>query len=482
MKRKATGKTSIALMAGLLICAPLYTSAEEASGFARCEEYINVRENASAESAVTGKLYNNNLVTILGSSEDGTWYHIRSGNVDGYAAAEYIVTGEDAEELADEAGYTTAEVGAWALNVRAERSTDSEIVGTVYEDQEYEVVDDQGDWIKVVTGDGTYGWVSSDYVYTSTEYGTGETLEEEQARLDEAWLNYLASQEAEAQADSSQQGTGEEAYAQAQAYQDAADQAQTQADAAFSAADEAQAQAEAEYQAYLDAQAEADAAAQAAADEAALQTAAEAQAQADEALQIYEEAAQAAEEAAMISESEQAAADEAAQAAEAAYEEAVNQEASYEENSYEENSYEDNSYEETSYEEVSAEDTASVSTGSATGQAVADYACQFVGNPYVYGGSSLTGGADCSGFVMSVYANFGVSLPHNAAAQSGCGTSVDASSLAPGDLVFYSDGSGISHVAIYIGSGSIVHAANSSSGICYGSLNYNTPVAYRRLV
>ena len=124
----------------------------------------------------------------------------------------------------------------------------------------------------------------------------------------------------------------------------------------------------------------------------------------------------------------------------------------------------------------------SSASGSSAGQAIANYACQFVGNPYVYGGTSLTNDADCSGFVMSVFANFGISLPHEAAAQSGYGTAVDVSSLQPGDLVFYSSGSGISHVAIYIGGGSIVHAANSASGICYGSVNYNTPVACRRLV
>ena len=123
------------------------------------------------------------------------------------------------------------------------------------------------------------------------------------------------------------------------------------------------------------------------------------------------------------------------------------------------------------------------SAGNSIGSDICRAATGFVGKlPYVYGGTSLSSGADCSGFVMSVFANFGISLPHNAAAQSSYGTAVDASSLAPGDLVFYSDGSGISHVAIYIGNGSIVHAANSSSGICYGSLNYNTPVAYRRLV
>ncbi len=103
--------------------------------------------------------------------------------------------------------------------------------------------------------------------------------------------------------------------------------------------------------------------------------------------------------------------------------------------------------------------------------------------PYVWGGTSLTSGADCSGFTMAVFANFGVSLPHYAASQLSCGTQVSIDSLAPGDLVFFSSTGGeIDHVAIYVGGGSIVHAANSKSGICYGSLNWMTPVAACRVV
>lgn len=119
---------------------------------------------------------------------------------------------------------------------------------------------------------------------------------------------------------------------------------------------------------------------------------------------------------------------------------------------------------------------------SATGASAASYACQFVGNPYVWGGTSLTNGADCSGFVMSVYAQFGRSLPHNAAAQSGCGTEVSLSALQPGDLLFYSNGGGISHVAIYIGGGSIVHAASSRDGIKISAYNYKTPVKAVRIL
>lgn len=111
------------------------------------------------------------------------------------------------------------------------------------------------------------------------------------------------------------------------------------------------------------------------------------------------------------------------------------------------------------------------------GQQVADYAVQFVGNPYVYGGTSLTNGADCSGFVMSVYAKFGVSLPHSAAADRKKGIGVgNISNAIPGDIICYSG-----HVGIYIGNGQIVHASNSRTGIIISNANYDTIIDVRRI-
>ncbi|MCD7735363.1 MAG: C40 family peptidase [Lachnospiraceae bacterium] len=120
----------------------------------------------------------------------------------------------------------------------------------------------------------------------------------------------------------------------------------------------------------------------------------------------------------------------------------------------------------------------SSSSSSSTGASIASYALQFVGNPYVYGGTSLTSGADCSGFVQSVFAYFGISLSRTASAQTSNGTSVSLSEIQAGDLLFYSsNGDGvIDHVAIYTGSGMIVHAANSSRGICTDSAYYSTPI------
>ena len=110
---------------------------------------------------------------------------------------------------------------------------------------------------------------------------------------------------------------------------------------------------------------------------------------------------------------------------------------------------------------------------------IAEYAKQFLGNPYVYGGSSLTNGADCSGFVMSIYKHFGIKLSHSASAQAGEGTKISASELKPGDLVFYADSSGhINHVALYIGGGKVIHASSPTTGIKISNYKYRTPVKY----
>ena len=114
---------------------------------------------------------------------------------------------------------------------------------------------------------------------------------------------------------------------------------------------------------------------------------------------------------------------------------------------------------------------------SVSGSSVVSYACQFVGNPYVWGGTSLTNGADCSGFVMSVFAHFGVSLPHSSGALQGCGKAVSYANAQPGDLICYSG-----HVAIYMGGGQIVHAQSTAVGITTSSATYRTIVAIRRVL
>ena len=135
--------------------------------------------------------------------------------------------------------------------------------------------------------------------------------------------------------------------------------------------------------------------------------------------------------------------------------------------------------------QVAAEEAAKIQEAAAAlgytddnlGQQVADFALQFVGNPYVYGGTSLTNGADCSGFTLAVYSNFGVSLPHSAAAQNKKGANVGSvANAVPGDLIYYSG-----HIGIYIGNEQIVHASNSRTGIIVSNVYYDKVLGVRRI-
>lgn len=144
----------------------------------------------------------------------------------------------------------------------------------------------------------------------------------------------------------------------------------------------------------------------------------------------------------------------------------------------------DEGYISAEYVEISEElETAVTITELQYGEGVSDarvsivqYAKQFLGNPYVWGGTSLTNGADCSGFTMSIYANYGISLPHSSKAQANCGTRIDPANARPGDLFFYGNGSGINHVAMYIGGGQVIHASTERTGIRISNAYYRTPI------
>lgn len=123
------------------------------------------------------------------------------------------------------------------------------------------------------------------------------------------------------------------------------------------------------------------------------------------------------------------------------------------------------------------EEKPAVSGGSGKGADIANYACKFIGNPYVAGGTSLTNGADCSGFVMSVYKNFGINLPRSSYAQSTVGKGVSYSEARPGDVIYYGG-----HVGIYIGNGQIVHASTERTGIKITSATYRSIITVRRIV
>ena len=404
------------------------------------ETFFNIRANADANSDVVGYLYENNCATILG--EEGDWYYIQSGNCTGYVAKYLMTTGADAAAVVEQAATPVAQVNAEALMVRSEPSEDADVVDTVTADQIVYLEEDLGGWAKISTGS-TEGYVSADYVSYASYLPQGETHEEAEARIAEeeaayqAWLDeqerlyqeQLAAEQAEWEA----QNQAWIEYLQSQS--DYADQAQAAADQA--AADQAYAeQVAADAQVALDeAYSTGDADAIANAEAYAQQTAADAQTAANQT---------------------QAAQNEAAAA------------------------------DQTVYDTVAGAgiDTSEVtnttdSSSSSLRQQIVDYALQFVGNPYVYGGTSLTNGTDCSGFTQSVLGNFGINISRTAGAQSQGGKPVDLSQLEPGDLLFYSGSGdyGIGHVSMYIGNGQVVHASSSTTGIIVSDVNYRTPTS-----
>ena len=391
--------------------------------FAQCEEYINIRESASTDSAVTAKIYNNGSATI--EEQDGDWYKIRSGNAEGYVKAEYFVTGEAADAVAQKAAYNVAMIHPTDLNIRSDANEDSEVLATAHEKDELEVVAWDGDWMKVALGGDIYGYVNAYYVDYKTYYPTAETIEEEQARLS-------AEQEAAEAAD----------------YEVSDDTAETLPEETYEepTVDDSSDTEEASYP-----------------DDSDETTWTEAPAT-DET--VWTEAP--AETEAPYTEAPET---------EAPYTEAPETEAPYTEAPETEAPYTEAPETEAPYTE--APETEAPST-SGVGQQIADFAVQYVGNPYVWGGTSLTEGADCSGFVQTVFANFGLYLSRTAESQSYGGTSISLDNLQPGDLLFYNSTGSIDHVAIYIGGGQIVHAANSRSGIIISNAYYQTPVCARR--
>lgn len=440
------------------------------------DAYVNIRDAASTEDGkVLGKLYNNSAAEILG--QEGDWYLIKSGSVTGYVNKEFFATGAQAEELAKEVGEEVATVNTTTLMVRQDPNTDSDVVTLVGDAEKLQVEEDLGDWVKVAVDSDVVGYVAKDYVECDTKFVEAESKEEEEARIaaeeaaylaaveearkadeaaaaaaaaeqaaqDKAWLEYLDSQEQAAANQAAQEAADAQSAADALAAQQAA--AEQEAADAAAKAQEAADQAAAE-QAAADAQAQAEAAAQAAAD---------AQAQADAQAKAAADA--------------QAAADAAAQ-----------QQQQQTEGSQSGGNTADNQeqqFGDASGGSTEAPDAGQSSSAYGLRQSVVSFALQFVGNPYVWGGTSLTNGADCSGFTQSVMANFGISIPRVAAAQAGSGRAVDLGSIQPGDLLFYNGDGGIGHVSMYIGNNQVVHASSSTTGIIVSDMGYRQPCSAR---
>ena len=260
---------------------------------------LNIRQEASTDSEVIGILTNHNACELL--EDSGEWYKVTSGKVTGYVNKQYLVTGDEAEAIAEQEIKTVATVNTETLNVRAEKSTEAAVLSQVGNSEAFTVNSVADGWVEISVDD-SVGYISQDYVTLAQALPTAKTIE--QVKYGDGVSDVRAS--------------------------------------------------------------------------------------------------------------------------------------------------------------------------------VVSYALQFVGNRYVWGGTSLEKGVDCSGFTMRILGKYGISLPHSSKAQPSYGTKISASEAKPGDLFFYGSGRSISHVAIYIGNGRIVHASNKRDGIKVSNAYYRNPICVVR--
>lgn len=488
--------------------------------FAQCEEYINIRQEPDENSEVVAKIYNDNAATII--SKTGDWYQITSGNAFGYVKADYLVTGDEASAIAEKVQYHIARIHPEELYIRSEKSEESTAVGSVHQADEVDAVSyDNGAWIQIVADDGTKGYINAYYADYLTCYPVAETLEEEQDRLRnqadtsetgegsgqgaiygvEKAAEYTepVSYDSESSSDTGSvvDGSGNDGYTESS---DSYDSGYSEENTDTSTADGSQ-----DYSTDTSGDESWDNSSDASDDTTWSDTSDSGSADSTGSGDSYTESDNStAETDGSYSEPDNSYIEPEAPETDASYSEpetsapetdapytepetsAPETDAPYREpetsapetdTPYTEP---ETSAPETEAPETEAPATEDTSSSSDLGQQIASYAVQFVGNPYVYGGTSLTNGADCSGFVQSVFANFGIGLSRTAASQASGGTSVSLDSLQAGDLLFYSSSGSVDHVALYIGGGQIVHAANSASGIIISNAYYSTPVAARR--
>lgn len=500
--------------------------------FAQCEEYINIRQEPDENSEVVAKIYNDNAATII--SKTGDWYQITSGNAFGYVKADYLVTGDEASAIAEKVQYHIARIHPEELYIRSEKSEESTAVGSVHQADEVDAVSyDNGAWIQIVADDGTKGYINAYYADYLTCYPVAETLEEEQDRLRnqadtsetgegsgqgaiygvEKAAEYTepVSYDSESSSDTGSvaDGSGNDGYTESS---DSYDSGYSEENTDTSTADGSQdystdTSGDESWDNSSDASEDTswDNSSDASDDTTWSDTSDSGSADSTGSGDSYTESDNStAETDGSYSEPDNSYIEPEAPETDASYSEpetsAPETDAPYTEpetsapetdapyTEPETSAPETDapytepgtSAPETEAPETEAPATEDTSSSSDLGQQIASYAVQFVGNPYVYGGTSLTNGADCSGFVQSVFANFGIGLSRTAASQASGGTSVSFDSLQAGDLLFYSSSGSIDHVALYIGGGQIVHAANSASGIIISNAYYSTPVAARR--
>ena len=372
-------------------------------------DYVNIREQATTNSKIVGKIYNNCAATILETveGEGGSWYRIQSGSVNGFIKSQYFITGQEAETLAQSIGREFVTVSVDNLRLREEPNLTSNVLTMVSSGSRYVVQGDEGDFYKVEVDADLIGYIAKSYCKVEVEFDQAVSLEEERQKLEE---------EAQRKRDAQTAIANLEQTIKVEENKDViipANPAQSD-DSAITSAPSAN-------------------------------TAQNSQAQSPSSGQNSSDSKSAASAPGKANSSNSSSQIGSSGPSSGTVSSPV------------------------------AGPGSSAAVVSATRTAIVAYAKQFLGNPYVYGGTSLTNGADCSGFTQSVFAHFGITTGRSSRDQAAKGKEISMSAIQPGDLLFYASGSYINHVAIYIGDGKIIHSSNPTTGITITKYNYRTP-------
>ena len=404
MKIKQLIAINVMILLILLLSIPVFASLD--MGFVQCKEgYVNIRDSASTEGKIVGKIANNGVVYI--SNYMNGWMEIRSGNVKGFIKSDFVCVEPDAvAELIKTATYRVVRIQPQVLIVRESPSEDSEKITEVYAGDEIEVLGRENGWARVCLSLDCYGWVKEDYVEYRLYHGEAEPVLES---LPQETVQTKVEEKQQFQP--VQEVTSSVHEEEIIAYSDFVDSESKVYDSNYS---EEQNYIE-DYNSYQEEEIQ--------------------DSYYDEDYSSYQE--------------------------EETYDEDVTYYEYIEEDYYEEN-----------YNDDYVENNTVSNYGG--GSYLSEYAQQYIGNPYVWGGTSLETGADCSGFTLAVLEANGISVNGRTAAdQAQGGTQISLDEAEAGDLIYYDNGSGVYHIAIYNGDGTVTHSSSSTTGVTISDMNYS---------
>ena len=452
-------------------------------GIVQVSGYVNIRETPDMKGNIIGKVSGDGACEVLG--EEGEWSHITSGGIEGYISSQYLVTGEEAKELAKSLVKKRAIIMTENdnLNIRSGPSKDAEIVGQALPAERYEVLSEADGWVEINSG-----YISADYCEVKYALNEGRKLDLKAQAINQYDNLVIFKKSGYMNVRSTPENKGDDNVIGKLTSKAAGDIIET-LDGWYKIKSGT-------VTGYIAADPELIATGQEAKD-LAMQNATQMAIITTDVLNVRVEPNTDSKIWTQIVKDERyPVVDQQDGWVQIDLGSVDTEDGSQDGDEKAYISTRDNNVEvryalNEAIKFTPAKDSSSGASSDGSGSSTkqsrrsqfVNYALQFVGNRYVWGGTSLTNGVDCSGFTMRVMEKFGVSLPHYSGSQAQMGKKVTSATMKPGDLIFYAGSNGkVNHVAIYIGNGRIVHAASRRSGIKTSTWNYRTPVAIRSML